>query len=219
MRLASSATRPAVICLGQPTTKALRSTRPFSTHGVCNVGSLGPENHYEFFPDTLQHGPPPSGPFAIDVRALRNEFLRKQATAHPDHHPREHKARAEALSARINDAYKTLSDPLLRAQYILSMRGIDLAGDETAKVEDQELLLEVLEARETIEEAKTESNLVLLGEDTERRINESVNVLEQAFKSDDIETARIEAVKLRYWMNIKESIRNWEPGKPVVLIH
>ena len=181
--------------------------------------SLGPENPYELFPDTLPHGPPPSGPFAIDVRALRKEFLRRQATAHPDHHPSEHKARAEALSARINDAYKTLIDPLLRAQYILSMRGIDLAGDETAKVEDQELLLEVLEARETVEEASTEVDLTMLKEDNERRLHESVDVLDKAFKSDDIETARIEAVKLRYWMNIHESIRDWEPGKPVVLIH
>lgn len=219
MSLISSSTRRAAFCLRQHTTKSLRPRHPFSTQAVFRVESLGPDNHYEFFPDTLPHGPPPSGSFAIDVRALRNEFLRKQATAHPDHHPGEHKARAEALSARINDAYKTLSDPLLRAQYILSMRGIDLAGDETAKVEDQELLLEVLEARETIEEAKTESDLAPLREGIERRTNESVTVLEQAFQSDDMQTARIEAIKLRYWMNIQESIRDWEPGKPVVLIH
>lgn len=181
--------------------------------------SLGPNNHYEFFPETLPAGPPPNGSFTIDVRALRNEFLRKQAVAHPDLHRAEDKARAEALSARINEAYKTLSDPLLRAQYILSLQGIDLAGDETAKVEDQELLMEVLEARETIEEAASEDDLAELRDGNEARLEESVHVLEQAFKDSDTQTAKREAVKLRYWVNIKESLRDWEPGKPVVLIH
>lgn len=181
--------------------------------------SLGPNNHYEFFPETLPAGPPPNGSFTIDVRALRNEFLRKQAVAHPDLHRAEDKARAEALSARINEAYKTLSDPLLRAQYILSLQGIDLAGDETAKVEDQELLMEVLEARETIEEAASEDDLAELRDVNEARLEESVQMLGQAFKDSDTQTAKREAVKLRYWVNIKESLRDWEPGKPVVLIH
>jgi molecular chaperone HscB len=44
-------------------------------------------------------------------------------------------------------------------------------------------------------------------------------VLEQAFKDDDIDMAKGEAVKLRYWINIKESIDGWERGKPVVLQH
>lgn len=177
------------------------------------------QTHYSFFPKSLSAGAPPEGPFSIDLNALKREFLQLQAKAHPDLHPQEHKKRAEATSARINEAYKTLQSPLHRAQYLLSQRGIETAEDETAKVDDPELLMEVLEAREQIEEAESEEDLVSMKDENEVRIQESIKALEQAFAADDVETAKSETVKLRYWMNISESIANWEKEKPVVLEH
>lgn len=134
-------------------------------------------------------------------------------------HPQASKKRAEALSSRINEAYKTLQNPLLRAQYLLSLRGIEVAEDETAKVEDPELLMEVLEAREEIEEAENEEDLEGMKTVNEDRIRESVGVIDEAFKKDDLESAKSESVKLRYWVNIRESIDGWERGVPVVLKH
>ncbi|KAJ4402964.1 molecular chaperone [Didymella pomorum] len=182
-------------------------------------GSQPTQSHYSFFPNSLSAGAPPEGPFSIDLNALKREFLQLQAKAHPDLHPQEDKKRAEATSARINEAYKTLQSPLHRAQYLLSQRGIETAEDETAKVDDPELLMEVLEAREQIEEAESEEDLVGMKDENEVRIQESIKALEQAFAADDVETAKSETVKLRYWMNINESIQNWEKGKPVVLEH
>jgi molecular chaperone HscB len=129
------------------------------------------------------------------------------------------KSRAEATSARINEAYKTLQNPLLRAQYLLSLRGIDVAQDETAKVEDPELLMEVLDTRELIESAKEEEELEEIRAVNEERIMSSEAVLERAFKEDDTARAKEEAVRLRYWVNIRESLDAWERGKPVILIH
>ena len=181
--------------------------------------SLGPQTHYEMFPSTLQSGPPPAGPFSIDLRQLRKEFLQLQAQAHPDRHQGENRARAEGLSSRINEAYKTLQNPLLRAQYLLGLRGVDVAEDETAKVEDPALLMEVLEMRETIEEVEDEGQLQSLKAQNDAKIEKSVSILEQAFKDNDIASAKDEAVKLRYWINIKDSLHSWEKGKPVVLVH
>ena len=155
----------------------------------------------------------------MDTKRLRNEFLQLQAKAHPDLHQGQDKARAEGLSSLINEAYKTLSNPLLRAQYLLSLRGIEVAEDETAKVEDPELLVEVLETREAIEEAQREEDLVPLKEANERKIEYSVGALDAAFKADDLEAAKSEAVRLRYWVNVRESLNGWEKGKPVVLVH
>lgn len=129
------------------------------------------------------------------------------------------KSRAEGTSARINEAYKTLQNPLLRAQYLLSLRGIDVAEDETAKVEDPELLMEVLDAREEIENAQEEEELEEMKRVNDERIEASEQVLDRAFKDDDIRSAKEEAVRLRYWVNIKESLDGWEKGKPVVLVH
>ena len=119
----------------------------------------------------------------------------------------------------INEAYKTLQNPLARAQYLLSLRGIDVADDETAKVENTELLMEVLEMREQIEAVKEEAELQDMKRTNDGRINASTAVLDDAFRTDDLITAKEEAIRLRYWINIKESLDAWEKGKPAVLVH
>jgi len=142
-----------------------------------------------------------------------------QARAHPDRHTGANKAKAEGTSALINEAYKTLQDPLRRAQYLLSLRGIDVAEDERLKVEDPELLMEVLEVREAIEAAQEETELEDMKKNNDANIERSEEVLDEAFRQDNVQRAMDEAVKLRYWINIKESLDGWERGKPIVLVH
>ncbi|KAL2160942.1 hypothetical protein VTH06DRAFT_8654 [Thermothelomyces fergusii] len=184
--------------------------------------------YYALFPETLPDGPPPKGKFAIDLRALRNEFLRLQAASHPDFHHHAaspgtagedsgsngkgghgHKSaarlRAEATSALINAAYRTLSSPLLRAQYLLR--------------EQHGLLAAVLEAREAIEAAETEEDLGAVAAANEARIGECERRVGDALERADVAAAVAEAVRLRYWVNIRECVRDWERGKPVVLQH
>ena len=49
-------------------------------------------------------------------------------------------------------------------------------------------------------------------------IAESVKVLEDAFKNDQMEEAAKEAVKLRYWVNVDDTLHAWEEGKPAPLL-
>lgn len=218
-------TRPS--CSRKPSL-TLRTTasqaRTFTTshRRLSNSPPKAPQTHYDFFPNTFPSGPPPQGNFSLNLRDLRNEFLKLQAQAHPDLHPAERKKQAEALSSRINEAYKTLQSPLLRAQYLLGLRGDTAHEDDAAKLgdasEDQELLMEVLELREAIEEAQVQEDVDAIKRENEDRIGESVKVLEQAFEEDDIDTARKEAVKLRYWVNVEETLHAWEEGKPAPLL-
>ncbi|KAM7195885.1 HSCB C-terminal oligomerization domain containing protein [Naviculisporaceae sp. PSN 640] len=191
--------------------------------------------YYALFPQTLPDGPPPKGPFEIDLRSLKREFLRLQAASHPDFHhsggttqsdsEAALRREAEKTSALINAAYKTLSSPLLRAQYLLhELYGINLADDESGSQSgvggtDPELLMTVLEAREAIEEAEREEDLDELRGVNEGRIEESVARIGEAFGREDVDAAREETVRLRYWVNIREGINNWEKGKGVVLHH
>ena len=175
--------------------------------------------HYTLFPLTLPAGPPPKGPFNIDLQALKREFLQLQAKAHPDRHSGTDKARAEGTSALINEAYKTLSSPLLRAQYLLHLNGIDVAEDETAKIDDEDLLMEVLEAREMIESAEDEEALTEVKETNGARIVQSERAVAKLCGKGDWEAAKDEAIRLRYWINISEALRGWEKGKPVVIHH
>lgn len=79
--------------------------------------------------------------------------------------------------------------------------------------------MEVLEAREAIEGAQEEGELEGMKEVNEENIRKSVELLEEAFRKGDMEGGKSEAVRLRYWTNIKESLHAWEKGKPVVLVH
>jgi molecular chaperone HscB len=79
--------------------------------------------------------------------------------------------------------------------------------------------MEVLDTREEIENAGEEEELEELRRINDERIEDSEKVLDRAFREDDMEAAKGEAVKLRYWVNIKESLDGWEKGKAVVLVH
>lgn len=227
-----------------PTTQPLRSPTRIRTYtstasqSTSSREDISPfpsklKTHYDFFPRTLSSGPPPSGPFTIDLLALKREFLQLQAIAHPDRHHGANKARAEALSSAINEAYKTLEDPLRRANYLLELKGVeteecDKLGGEFVGVgkgdmeggQDMELLMEVMEAREAVEEAETEDEVRGLKKENDGRVAQSVGVLEEAFRDGDLGRAKREAVRLRYWRNIGESLREWEgKGSAHVLQH
>lgn len=208
-------------------------------------GPLLPDisNYYTLFPKTIPHGPPqktspqpdsshlpdhdPSGgTFYINPRDLRKEFLQLQSRHHPDKYPAGSVAhrRAYALSTLLNNAYRTLADPLLRAQYLLQMLyGIDVTNeDNSAHPSDPETLLLVMEAQEELEMASgKDGHLVVqrLREENKARIRESEKELENAFQAGDAERARDESVKLKYWRSLEGGLQDWEPGKEVRLTH
>jgi molecular chaperone HscB len=100
----------------------------------------------------------------------------------------------------------------------LSEQGID-TEDESAKLSENELLMEVMEAREAIDDAQSEADLVAPREENNARIEGSIQKLDQAFAQGDLENAAKEAIKLRYWMNIDQSIQGWEEGQGGGAIH
>ncbi len=82
---------------------------------------------------------------------------------------------------------------------------------------DEELLDEVMEAREIIEGAAGEGDLEALRGVNEGRIQRSEKVLGGLFEGGDLKGARGEVVRLRYWVNIREALEGWERGKGVVV--
>lgn len=159
--------------------------------------------------------------------------MQLQAAAHPDFHHDQGvpagrhshssaRAKAEALSSLINEAYRTLASPLLRAQYLLQQQhSIDLAGDESTVggAADMDLLMAVIEVREEIEQAQTEADLEPIRTANRARMQACEASLEKAFAADDVEAARRATMELRYWVNIDDALRNWERGKDIVLEH
>lgn len=178
--------------------------------------------HYTIFPRSLPAGPPPTGAFAVPVSQLKREFLELQSGAHPDKHaPGPHKAAAEALSARLNEAFRVLADPLARAQYLLALRhGVDVTSeDNSSQPMDQQTLMQVMEVQEAIEEAADEQTIADLMAQNEERIAVCEAALGRTLEADRGDEARTECVRLKFFYNVRQALREWEPGKTVSIVH
>ena len=94
---------------------------------------------------------------SIDLKDLEKRFLALSRKYHPDLNARKPAAeRDEALeaSAILNDAYRTLKEPIARAMYLLKREGFDI-GDQSTKDVPPELLEEVFELNMALEELKS----------------------------------------------------------------
>ena len=141
-------------------------------------------------------------------------------------------------SSHINKAYTTLRDPLSRAEYLLQLRGVSPDSEAIMADDDGghggggggEVLMQVMEEREAIEAVSREEELEPLKRRNDARIEACLRALEEAFCPPgggpsgggeiDLPTALRETVKLRYWVNIGQSLRYWDLARgSAVLSH
>lgn len=90
----------------------------------------------------------------IDAKDLEKRFYSSSRKWHPDRFIRANlteQQRALDASALLNDAYRTLRDPVSRAEYLLSLKGIALGDSQKVP---PELLEEVFELNMALEEVK-----------------------------------------------------------------
>jgi molecular chaperone HscB len=106
----------------------------------------------------------------LDTSALERDFYRLSRELHPDRFaraPKEDQESALEQSSQLNDAYRTLKDPIARTQYLLELEGVKLeeqsaaatqsartSGEEKKQVVPPELLEEVFELNMQLQELK-----------------------------------------------------------------
>jgi len=89
---------------------------------------------------------------ALDQDDLKKRFYDRSRQWHPDRFSRansEEKQRSEDMTAVLNDAFRTLRDPVTRAEYFLREIGLELSKDAPP-----ELLEEVFELNMALEELR-----------------------------------------------------------------
>ena len=113
-------------------------------------------NHFELF------GLTPA--YALDLDHLDRAYRDIQSKVHPDRFVQAGDAERRAsmqMTTRVNEAYRTLKSPVRRAKYLLELNGVDV-GFETNTAMPPEFLMQQMELREKLEEARDVPSLGFL---------------------------------------------------------
>jgi molecular chaperone HscB len=137
---------------------------------------------------------------ALDTIALEKQFYTLSRKLHPDRfagRPLAEQESALEKSSLLNDAYRTLKDPILRTQYLLKVEGVELeeqskaateaaraSGVEKKQVVPPELLEEVFELNMQLQEMRAAKQV---GED-EPELRRDLMTAKDAFDAKMVET-------------------------------
>ena len=110
----------------------------------------------------------------IDLSALEKSFYAQSRKLHPDRFaskPQAEQDAALAASSQLNDAYRTLRDPIARTEYLLSLEGVQMeeqsraatdaakaSGTEKKQVAPADLLEEAFELNMQLEEMRMDAD-------------------------------------------------------------
>ena len=158
-----------------------------------------------FCPHCSKIQPPPGGDYFsvfeleprlnLDLAALENEFHRLSRRVHPDRFARAGENERQwslADTALLNDAYRTLKDPLHRTEYLLKLQGAEIGEEHSGKDRKDpsrvpaDLLEEVFELNMQLEEMRmarkmgeTDSDLQASLEQAKRKFDGLLDEVDQ----------------------------------------
>jgi len=144
----------------------------------------------------------------IDISALEKSFYAHSRKLHPDlfaRASREEQEWSQEQSSHLNDAYRTLKDPIKRTEYLLKLEGVELEeqsknATETARAKGEvkkqvvlpELLEEVFELNMQLEEMRMSKKM---GERDPQLVKDLENHQQKLGKEFDALTAELKI----YW--------------------
>jgi len=168
--------------------------------------------------------------YHLDAADLETRYLALQKETHPDRFakalPRE-RMEAVVRNTELNDAYKVLKDEIKRAEYVLKLEGVDI-GDEKPQsttgatkqlVVDPKLLMEIMELREQLADARGDKNdgkVAELTKDVVGRRAAAMKIVEEGFTAYDKGNKKVldgiarALVSLRYYARFMDEVEGKE---------
>jgi len=153
------------------------------------------QNYYDLF------GLPVA--FEVDLSALAARYRELQRIVHPDRHASgtDQQRRLSLQGATyLNEALGTLKDPLLRARYLLALRGVDPDGSSNRPMSPH-FLMEQMALRERLAELRGEADPLAAANaflaDVRRRVASAVAALSGQFATGDAASLGAAAEGLR----------------------
>ncbi len=139
--------------------------------------------------------------FDLDPAAIERAFFERSKELHPDRFataPAAERVVALSRSRALNDAYQTLKKPVPRAEYLLARAGVTIGDNERI---GPELLMEVLELREELAEAraaKRGAEIERLFAAMKQRRAAAVDELGRLFARGELDAIKAQLIQLRY---------------------
>ncbi len=165
-------------------------------------------NYFELF--NLEVG------YDLDVKQLAAHYRQLQRAFHPDQYAsgsESERLLAVKKSAQINDAFSTLKSPVSRAEYLLSLAGIDISH-ETKTIQDPEFLMQQMEYREHLEDILQMSDPLSAIIDFEKTLADEANQLQQAISQQlsqtDYDSAANSVRKLKFMIKLNNELERLE---------
>ncbi|VDK84184.1 unnamed protein product [Cylicostephanus goldi] len=146
--------------------------------------------------------------FEIEDSTLKKScrFRELQATVHPDKFTQASKHEREISdehSRRLNESYKTLSEPFLRAKYLLKILG---EKETKGKDLDPASLMEMMEWNEKVSEMTSEGELSAEKEIVQKEIDGIMKELGKQFADKSLDGVRTNITRLSYLYSLRTAI-------------
>lgn len=151
--------------------------------------------------------------FDVDQALLSTRYRELQRAVHPDkyaHASAQDRRLAVETAANINEAYRTLKDPVARAAYLLQANGVSVDSD-TARRVSPAFLMEQMELREVLSAVRSARDPVFelskIFAAIDRLEAGTLEALRAAFTCNDVkalQNANEEVQKLRFVKKLRE---------------
>jgi len=145
--------------------------------------------------------------FSIDQSLLSQTYRDLQKQFHPDKFAmKDDQERLKAMqkSTEINDAFQTLKDSCLRAQYLLKLNGLDIELEQRT-LQDTAFLMQQMEWREKIEgfTEDDEDDIENFNDEIAGLIKEIEKQIEVSLANEQFEEVANLVRKLKFMLKLK----------------
>ncbi len=150
--------------------------------------------------------------YDVDLQKIQQQYMELQKQVHPDKFAGgsdQEKRISMQQTSWINEALTTLKDPVLRASYLLELKGLDIKLENETTM-DAVFLMQQLEMREQLENIKdTDDPLAVLDEMASEIKNTSKAMMEsfsRSYEAGQLDDAREWIRKLQFMEKAKKEV-------------
>lgn len=163
-------------------------------------------NHFELFGLAETYN--------VDLAELQQRYRKLQQALHPDRFAsasERDKLLAVQRTAQLNDAYQSLRNPIARAEYLLSLRGVDMQHEQKT-LQDPEFLMAQMEWRERLETLSGDDFVAMDAayQELAAQTQELQQALEEDLSAAANESAAETVRKLKFMAKLRQELEEIE---------